>query len=319
MRPVEGIDRIKLTLNPFFINADARIRHIDPYNLLRLDKYGIHYTFQIQAEYFNPLLDYQIQIAFALNELVKKGILMIPDTWITPYFIYKYIHFFVINITALEFYSDFRAKNLVINEFMSSADYEVAKEENILYQYSKDGMPTDTYYSSDGNKQKTSSMIIYNKNEKDLKDNHIKKQDILNNPNGIRFEWKLCLNNTSWLHWDNLKGNYKAIFNRYKECLAVVFNNNISGCITVHGKENKNFNKVKVLAVKTGKVRYTGGKLKKVDEGIQNKINMNTDKDITELFNEFSVKKSNIKKAAEMTELYQNQIRNGEKRTGNKQ
>jgi hypothetical protein len=46
---------------------------------------------------------------------------------------------------------------------------------------------------------------------------------------------------------------------------------------------------------------------------------MNTDKDITELFNEFSVKKSNIKKAAEMTELYQNQIRNREKRTGNKQ
>jgi hypothetical protein len=311
MRAIEGIDRVKIILNPLFLKPAIKIKHIDPYNRLRIDKAGCFITLQIQAEYFNPLLDYQTQIARAVYELVKKGVIVFPDTVFTPLFILRFHELFILKVTAIEFYSDFRYDNLLIKDFMASANLQTAKEEDVLFQYSVNGMPSNTYYSNDLQDGRKSINIIYDKNEKDLKDNHIKRRDIKNNQNGKRFEWRLYCNNSEWLHWDNLKGNYKTIFNRHKEYLAVIYNNYMAGCIITHGKENKNFNKVKRIAEKENRVRYTGTKLKKADDNLTGCAMENADdaegskEKIIADFDRFQVKKANIKKASGMKEFVQ--------------
>jgi hypothetical protein len=310
MRPIEGIDRVKIILNPLFLAPQIKIKHIDPYNQLRLDKAGVFTTLQIQAEYFNPLLDYQAQIALAVYELVKKGVMMFPDTMLTQWFIYKNPCFFILKVTAVEFYSDFRYDNLAIKDFMAAANLKTAKDENVLFRYSVNGIPAGTWYSNDIQDGRKSVNIIYDKNEKDAKDNHIKKAVIDSNPNGKRFEWRLYCNNSEWLHWDNLRGSYKAVFNRYKEYLAVIYSNHMEGRIVTHGKENKNFNKVRKIAEKEQRVRYTGGKLKKTDDNLPGCSLKNAgdaaarEKAVTE-FDRFSEKKINIRKAGEMKEFVQ--------------
>ncbi|GHV41255.1 hypothetical protein AGMMS49546_16770 [Spirochaetia bacterium] len=305
MKYIEGVDKIKLLLNPLFINAKIKKWHIDPYNRLRIDRAGSFMTLQIQDEYFIPEFDYQMQIAIAIYELIKKGVINFPDTIFTPWFIYKNHELFILNPIGLELYSDFRYDNLEIKDMMSSTSLSIAKEENILFQYTKDGIPTNTHYTNDFG-SRTASAIIYDKNEKNMLDNHIDKMAIKNYPNGKRFEWKIYSNNSDWLHWDNLAGNYKTIFNRYKEYLAVIYNNYIAGCIEIHGKENKNFHKVRKLAETSDRKRYTGSKLKTAesipeeilhsDKATIRKKAITIKKEILGDFGSFSVKKTTIKK-----------------------
>ncbi|MDR3142462.1 MAG: hypothetical protein LBU37_12180 [Tannerellaceae bacterium] len=85
MKCTEGIDRIGLLLNPLFFDKKNIIKHKDPYNRLTLHPAGQFYVLSIHAEWFNPLLDYQMQIAMAIYELVKEGVINFSDTMLTPY------------------------------------------------------------------------------------------------------------------------------------------------------------------------------------------------------------------------------------------
>jgi hypothetical protein len=84
MRPIEGIDKISVTLNPLFLNTGCDKKHIDPYNRLTLHKAGPFTVLSISQEYFNPLFDYQMQISLAIYELVKQRIILFEDNFLTP-------------------------------------------------------------------------------------------------------------------------------------------------------------------------------------------------------------------------------------------
>jgi hypothetical protein len=93
--------------------------------------------------------------------------------------------------------------------------------------------------------------------KKSIRDNNIASLEKLKqNQNPIRCEFKLYSTNTDWLNWDNLKGNYRDIFNRYLGLLAVIYNNRVDGCITVKGKENPNFKRVVKCASQENKTRF---------------------------------------------------------------
>jgi hypothetical protein len=66
----------------------------------------------------------------------------------------------------------------------------------------------------------------------------------------------LSSGNTDLLHWDNFKGTYTQIFNRYVNYLAVIYNNYIEGRIEVKGNENPRFMKIIETAFEEGKTRY---------------------------------------------------------------
>jgi hypothetical protein len=330
MKFFEGIDRIGVLLNPLFFDKKNINRHKDPYKRLTLHKAGQFYVLSIQEEWFDPFLDYQVQIALAVYELVKEGVITFPDTLFTPLYIYQYYKYFILNIVALEFFSDFKSENIKLEKEMLKETIDDAKDEGGLYQYydKNDNKLTDTYYSPDKKGSKKSKHIVYNKLKKSIEDNnHASIETLIKTQNPIRLEFRVYANNSKWLHWDNLKGDYQKIFNRYKEYLAVIFNNYITGCLTIKGKENNNYKKIIKTARSKNRERFRtkGGKLKQNDiltdkDLFSNKTlsQFRPDKKkqgIIENFTGLSKKKVNIMKIGifnkTMTELNKNRGNNG--------
>ena len=319
MRPNEGIDKIGLVLNPIFLNKENKKKHIDPFNRLSLHRAGPYTIFTITQEYFNPFIDYQVQLAFAVYELVKHGIIDFPDTMFTPYFIYKNHGWFVLNVVALEFYSSWSKDEIDIDHDMTEKTLDAAKENGCLYQYvnKETKEVTDTFYSNDKarNSYDRSSFIIYDKQKKDIRDNQIPRDVVTGNPKSIRTEFRLYADNTDWLHWDNLRGDYQAIFNRHKDLLAVIYSNYIKGCITTNCNDNKNFGKVVKTAERKSPIRYSGKKLKKrvtvkgmVDFGEENE-RQNRESQLG-IFDKFSLKNKNIENAKNMDKIMVEAVKN---------
>jgi hypothetical protein len=259
----EGIDKVDVLLNPLFFNKQNIVKHKDPYHRLKLRPVGTFWALSIQAEWFSPFLDYQMQVAWAVYELVREGVLSFPDTPGAPFLIYLFHELFFLNVIAIEFYSDFKENNIQVDTNMVFSTIDEAKENGGLYQYyDKEKREfTETCYSPDRKGARKSQFITYNRLNKSIKDNNkgdVKK--LINMQNPIRCEFKLYATNSEWLHWDNLRGPYPDIFNRYKRYLATIYNNQVAGCISVKGKENPNFRKVVVTASNENNTRFKNRK-----------------------------------------------------------
>jgi hypothetical protein len=255
----EGIDKVDVLLNPLFFNKENINRHKDPYHRLTLHPAGVYWVLSIQAEWFNPLFDYQAQIAFAVYELVKEGVISFVDTPFTPWMIYSFHECFFLNIVALEFYSDFKEDSIEIHDAKVFHTIDEAKENDGLYRYysEEEEQFTETCYSADRKGARKSQFITYNRLKKSIKDNNIASvRELEQNQNPLRCEFRLYSTNTDWLNWDNLKGNYQVIFNRYLGLLAVMYNNQVDGCVTVKGTENPNFKRVVRCALRDNKIRF---------------------------------------------------------------
>jgi len=195
----------------------------------------------------------------AIYELVKEGVIEFPNTIFTPYFIYQFPGYFISSFVAIEFFSDFKRENITISENMLKPTINEAKEEGGFYQYydKKKKVFTDTYYSPDKNGSRKSQFICYNKLAKSIKDNNHASVEILKQyQNPIRCEFKVFINNSIWLNWNNLKGTYQQVFNRYRDYLAVIYNNQVQGCIKVKSDENPNFISIVRTANKNNMVRF---------------------------------------------------------------
>jgi hypothetical protein len=172
MKYTEGIDRIGLILNPLTFKKDNIRNHKDPYNKLTLHRAGQFFVLSIHEEWFNPLVDYQVQIALAIYTLVKEGFYNIPDTPYTALFIYYHWKYFFLSVVAVEFFSDFKSDNIEIDENMLKPTIDEAREEGGLYRYfnRKNHEYTETYYSPDKNGSRKSLFIHYDKLKKSIKE-----------------------------------------------------------------------------------------------------------------------------------------------------
>lgn len=172
---------------------------------------------------------------------------------------------------------------------------------------------TETYYSPDKKGARKSLFIHYDKLKKLIKDNNkgsVEKLTRIQNP--ARLEFRIYATNSKWLHWDNLRGNYQQVFDRYKEYLATIYNNFIFGCLTVRGKENPNFKKITKIAQKNNRIKFRnkGGKLRQKetlrDENLFPETALSPHKieekkkAIANIFDEFSEKNVNTRKIQKM-------------------
>jgi hypothetical protein len=314
----EGLDKIAVLLNPLFFDKRNINKHKESYNKLTLHPAGQFTVLSIHQEWFNPFFDYQVQIALALYALIKETVITFPDTLFTPVFVYKNPSLFILNIVACEFFFDFKQENIEIDPGMVSKSIDEASDQGTLYQYydKKNNEPTDTYYSPDFTSHKKSQFICYNKLKKSIRDNNkAPVKELKTNQNEIRCEYKIYSCNSDWLHWDNFKGDYKAIFNRYKEYLAVIYNKYVAGCFTVHGKENSNFKKIIRLGEENNKIRFrnAGKKLRSKEPFSQEILHPHKalsreklaerQKEIHEDFNRFPVKNVKTIKSRKNNEL----------------
>jgi hypothetical protein len=257
MKFKEGIDRIGVLLNPLFLKKENIHKYKDPKRRLTLHVNWNWCVLSIHEEWFNPTFNYQVQIALAIYELIKVGVIEFSDNMFTKYLIYRYHEYFIHSIVAIEFFSDFKDENINVNKNMLKTSIPIAKSEGGLYQYKKNNILTDTYYSPDYNGSRKSQFIIYNKLKKSIKDNNIASVgNLIKYQNPWRCEFKVFSNNSNWLNWDNLKGDYQQVFNRYKEYLAVIYNNQVDGSLTVKGNENPNFINVVKTAKEKNMIRF---------------------------------------------------------------
>jgi hypothetical protein len=317
----EGIDKITVVLNPLLLNKENVWKYHDPYNRLTFHRAGAFTALSIHEEWFNPFFDYQIQIAMAIHEIIKKKVINFPDNIFTLYTIYTNPSFFFVSIVCTEFYFDYKKENIWGYEEMNAANSDKAKEEGLLYRYAfinEDGDTeiTNTYYTNDYADSKKSIFCLYNRIEKLLRDNNKDTaKNIKKYQNEIRCEIRLTNENCPYLRWDNFKGAYKNIINRFSDYLSVIYGNHICGLFNVKGNENKRFKKIiylfrerqKELQRKnrqTGKKeRYRGNDLCKAKERSGNIKSTITEQDMLEKLDKTSINFAKRTKALKLNDL----------------
>ena len=243
-----GIDKVKLILNPLFL-AKNFVWHIRPDNALTIHRAGIFTFLAIHAEYFNPFFDYRIQIARAIFELIQNKVILFPMDFpvFTFMFILQNFDFFVLGISQVEFYYDFPKNKVFIDE-------DAVKNEVIIQYKDKEGNPTDTFYSPDNDKGK-STFCIYNRHNKLIKDNKTKHIEIEKSGIENRIEARLGRENCSYLDINNFTGTFDEIYKRFLPFLSVMYYKFLFNNITVKGKTNTHFTRLTRNA-KKGKVQY---------------------------------------------------------------
>ncbi|GHT87135.1 hypothetical protein FACS1894137_13840 [Spirochaetia bacterium] len=262
--PLEGIDVVKVLLNPYITNISRPYPQLDPHNHLTLHPAGAFHALSIHAEYFNIYEDYQWQIATAIHRLIKRGLITFPDNEQTLPFIYNFPGNFILRIIGLEFYSMFRPENVsLVDDAIENGDI-VRYYDKIAKEY------TQTFYSADGNQAKGRKALVidYDKSKKDIEKRKVSQKEWAGNPYKKRLEFRLYSNNCLWLHWYNLRGNYFDIFKRYSYLLAAIYNNHIYGKIEIKPGETKQFKKMmrKATAIRdSGACRYQGERLKQME------------------------------------------------------
>jgi hypothetical protein len=250
----ENIDKIKILLNPIFINPDNKKQHIDPYNRLTLHKAGAFLALSIHEEYFKPYPDMLMNIADAIYDLYTQGIVEIlflqsDNAMLIRWFIFCKLKVLVLNVTELEFYFNMRRENIIV------------LEKAVVYGYLKKivGKRTGaiTYYTNDNRDYRDSIGIIYDKAAKLKKDNRTSYKKIDANPFQIRLEFRLRNDNCAWLNLNNLQGTYENIIKRFRPLLAIKYKKFFLGHIQVLGNENKQLRKIIDEAETTTRERYT--------------------------------------------------------------
>jgi hypothetical protein len=245
-----GIDKIKLILNTKFLNPEYK-GYIRADNKLTLHKEGNYTLLSIHAEYFNPFFDFYTQIAYAIYELIEKGVFnfQIINPALTLMYILQHMYVFISGVSHVEFYHDFPKDKVAI-------DKDAIENGDIVQYKDKDGNPTDTYYSNDyeAGKRK-SSFCVYNKREKLLQDNNIKHDTIDDMNVETRIEARLGRENCPYLDIANFTGTFEDIFKRFQPFLGVLCYNYLFGHVDVKGKRNTHYTRL-VRSAQKGKTKY---------------------------------------------------------------
>jgi len=282
MIPQSGIDVIRLTLAPWFFNKEyfKSRPFIDPYNRLTIHQRGMYYTLEIHIEYMEVNEDLHLTMARAIYELICSKYLIFILFNGALNFIYYNLNWFILSVSAIEFYFDLLPNKVSINDD--------AVENSYLIQYMVNGEGEYSYYSNDYKVKKQPSkkdndkikrkvvrhsrVHLYDKYEKNVQDNHISHSVLDEYPYRIRLEFKLSNDNCLFLSLDNFKGTYNQILEKFSPYLGVIYNNYVVGNIRIIGRDNKELAKV-VRKSKGAGTRYTGKGLfptEKIPECVRN-------------------------------------------------
>jgi hypothetical protein len=318
MKSNEGIDKIKVIINPLVLNRKKihfnqdHIMHIHPHNHLTLHEEGAQVCLAIHYEYLMPFFDMRLNIANAIYYLMEKGIVFNTfDTFpkeIVIVFIYNYLSNFVIHIPQLEFFFNIKEENIFI------------KEEAVAFGYLRkvvNGKSSAvSYYSVDYRSYRDSMIIIYHKAFKEVHDNHKSIAEIASNSYKIRLEFRLNNINCKRLHLDNLKGTYNDIINRFIPFLAIKYNELMANYVEINPVDNYYLSKLLVEANRQETVkRYTGKELKKASafpkEYLKPHQIENRDEKGAELLGDFSRKNEIDKTSKKAVKIKRELAKNG--------
>jgi len=247
---LEGIDGIDLLIQPY-LYPYLEIYKIDSSNKVSVytktakvpqyieniyaNKY-YHYL-HISGEFINPDIPIIESIINALFILFNNSSLKIKNEK-TSIFFDVYSKNFIKNnlrelirgISGIEFCFDFPEQCIKVNENTKIINVNDKLLPQYLKNKLKDRIPClikegNTYYSYDFNKNRKSTLKLYNRAEHlTRKNNELTRKVIENNPYKLRIEFVFKRNyNTGYLTINNLEGNYHDIIKRFIPYLAKLY------------------------------------------------------------------------------------------------
>jgi len=250
--PLEGIDRIEITLNPqlnYFINSQKR--NVDPKRYLQLRsvyKYGTWWFLDIQAQFiYEYFFDIRAAIAKSIYILIEKKFIDFPYS-IDYQYIYTYLDYFVYEVREIEFYFDFEPEMINVINYKKLIEYK-----NTLYSIDR------RLYK---NKPPRKSLLEdYSRIEKLMVLNQISHKDVFNKYSQ-RIEFRLAKYNCLYRTLGNLIGSQNNIIMRYIPYLAILYYRFFESSIIINPKDHPYFTKILVLSM--NKMERYRGSLEKV-------------------------------------------------------
>ena len=248
--PLEGIDRIEVTLNKnLYLYIDFGVfKKINRKKHLRLryiNKYGLYWYLAIQSQRINHA-DIRMSIAKTIFELIENNFFDLPIP-IPLQFIYLNLDWFVSEVREIEFYFDLAPKNIIVTDPSKLIRYE------------------GTFYSMDWRKHedrptRKSSVIIYDRKSQLLRVNQMAHDSIIKNNFSQRIEFRLCKNNCPYRSLNNISGNYSQVIIRHAPFLSVLFNRHFgnSVAVAVDSSGHPFFSHIYTQARLHNRTRYTG-------------------------------------------------------------
>jgi hypothetical protein len=211
--PIEGIDKIKVTLNPsMYYYLKNKKKYLDNTNHITLE-YTCYYKpwifLNIQGQKINHCLDIRLSIAKAVSELIEREIFVFPTKLPLP-FIWVNLEFFVYNVKEIEFYFDFRQENVQITSPESLIEIHKSFYSNDYRKYPK-------------RPKRKSLLETYNHADRLKQQRHIPWEEIEKNPYKQRIEFNLTKYNNQNLTLNDLTGNYHAVITRYSNYLSILY------------------------------------------------------------------------------------------------
>jgi hypothetical protein len=255
--PIEGIDRIKITLNPILNNKmEDQLRkhigiHIHPKNHYKIEHshyFGDWYFLTIQCQMIDLTKDIRMSIARGIHYLILNNILQIPH--VSELFIVNHLDLFVHNIKEIEFYFDFTsgAVNVVNKDLFIDVNGTL---------YSAD-------YVNRVNKPVRKSIMKYYNHAESLKARNHTNHDLIDaNPYKWRIEYSLTKQNCPYRSIENLRGDYETLMHkRFIPLLAVYYRRFFGGNVIVDATGHPYFSAIYQKSQNTT-MRYFDGSLKK--------------------------------------------------------
>ena len=114
---------------------------------------------------------------------------------------------YIIKLTRVDFHFDFIKDDIIL---LNSMEFKDKKTNEVSY----------ISYSKDGKKIHQSHWIAYNRKNRLIKVNQIKKEEIANMERIYRIEYRLKSKNNKYLNLINLRGNFLLVFWLFKDVIA---------------------------------------------------------------------------------------------------
>jgi hypothetical protein len=246
--PIEGIDKLELTLNENLHNfIDFKMMNVinsQKYIKIRYSNYfGWHWYLIIQSQRIN-LFDVRMSIAEIVSELINKKFIDFPND-VALQFIYINLNWFISEVREIEFNFD----------FYPEAIREVSPD---ILKYYKGSIYSPDWRKYENKANRRSNIIIYYRNPRLLDVNQLKHGLINQNRYSRRIEFRLCKNNCPYRALNNLIGNYSQIITNYSSFLSTLFYRHFKDNIIIDTFEHPHFANIYTDAIIFKRERYTG-------------------------------------------------------------
>ena len=258
----EGIDTISFRLNRRYVNSSEWFHQGDADSYKPVSRklaegislrsqrtdYGTCYYCDIQQEALRMDMDILFQVENVVRRLIMAECLIIHPKYANKAdFVSHYGHPILAKLTSLDFFHDFRQKDVVFSENPSAFK--------------------TTRYSPD-HKKKTSLICLYDKNSEFEAFYRLGKCSELKRTDApVRCEFRLRNSNCRYLSFENLRGTYQDVFRRYRMHLAKIWRRYGSLMGEIHTDiRHENFHLLQFLAACGEKIPNLGD-LRKTPEG----------------------------------------------------